>query len=193
MTDGDGPRQFGPLDSEICRLRLVSDQLHTAAQDVGRLWFDSWHGPASNAFGEVRDRLAARPRRVGDLVDDALDALTDYRAVLAERPASSADGELLIAWRQRLAAAGMSAADMIRLVNRELAELAPIMGEPAPAPRPGPEAAKPRPLAGRQAERPTRPVAAELPPPNHPSFSDHTAAVCDELLDAEFGELDEDD
>lgn len=185
MTAADGPRRFGPLDNEIRRLRSLSEQLHTAAQDVGRFWSDSWHGTTSNAFGKVRDRLGERPRRVGSLVDKAIDALTNYRKVLGERQGLSADTDL-IAWRQRLATAGAQAADRLRLVNQELAELSPIFGESGGGPAPIPIKPALRP-ATRSAPR----VAAELPSPNDSNFSNHTAAVCDELLDAEFGELKE--
>jgi len=189
MTSEDGPRKLGPLDNEIHRLSSLHDQLLMVAGDIDRLWFDSWRGPASGAFDELRERLAARPRRIGKLVYDAMSALRDYRTVRAERPAASAHDDLLSAWRQRLAAAGATAADKIRAVSRELAGLQPILG-PAGAPTPAAPALPPPPA--RRPEPRRMPTPAQLPPAGNPGYSDHTASVCDELLDADFGELAED-
>lgn len=192
MTDLDGPPQLGLLDNELRRLQSLSEQLHTTEHGVGRVWLDFWTGPASAAFGKIRDRLAARPGRVGDLVDDAIGALRNYREVLTERPAPSASANVLTEWRQRLAAAGMSAADQLRLISRELAELPPILGEPAPNPRPTNETGESRSqAAGKRSKQAKSEVSADLPSHSDRTFPDQTAEVCDEVLDGDFGELDE--
>jgi uncharacterized protein YukE len=173
------PAHPGPLDGEIRRLTALRDQLCSTADQIDRLWLDSWQGPANEHFLEFRTRLTKRWRHVADLCDEGIRALEDYRDTLVEtrhRMASLDAPEP--AWRD-LDPAAQAIARRLDALNIKLLALRSVFDTPREVPHPPPPA---RPLP----KPAPPPVDVNLGEPGGPTYSQNLAAISIEFLDAEF-------
>jgi hypothetical protein len=154
------------VDGEVRRLDDLKERLWSTGEALRNLTIESWRGPASDAFEDVRHAVAHQWLTVGDLHEDAARALERYHQTLMEvqgraRTADLADPSTAQAdlnrWRQQLDSDGEAAATAIRRAARALAALPRLLSDP----RPTPVAGSP-PAPSDPAVTPMPPVQAQL-------------------------------